>query len=83
MKCCGLRALPAVCSTFTALTCLACLAAEEALSLPAWLSRLTNLRRLECPQGTLWSMPTHLRLKLPTIESLVSSATQPCSASCT
>lgn len=76
MKYCNLCALPAVCSTFTALTCLACNAGDGALSLPAWLSRLTNLRRLEFPQGTLCSMPAHLRLKLPSIESLVSSVAQ-------
>lgn len=71
---CKLRFLPAVCSTLTQLTCLECsvYGAMATLSLPSWLTRLTNLRRLECQGSSLWNLPRSLRLDLLNLEHLVS-----------
>ncbi|PRW32532.1 small GTP-binding [Chlorella sorokiniana] len=69
---CPVVMLPIVCSTFSRLTTLTCNLEEGMgqLSLPAWLSRLTNLQLLECPHRTLCSMPPHLHFWLPRLESL-------------
>lgn len=66
--------LPAVCSMLTQLTCLECTVDGQSLgslALPSWLTRLTNLQRLECQGGSLGSFPSR-PLDLPRLEHLVS-----------
>lgn len=72
---CRLRVLPAICSALTGLACITCTDHPSLgpLTLPVWLSRLTNLRRLECKQGPTISLPTPLNFGLHSLDSLVSS----------
>ena len=69
---CKLDRVPAVVSTLTGLTSLACTHdGGGGLSLPGWLSRLANLQELECYPVSLYCDPPDL----PGLNCLVSSRT--------